>query len=690
MLNAHDHTTSFLSAASRASRKRIFSPQKKENVILEKNKNDSASRGIVKVYEDINDDESDTLIPCRSRRHRPACLPPRQSDVTTSMATNLGCKSTVHYSNPNTTTGDFIYWESQEYDEVEMLTEDVPSIALIDAEAIPVAVAAAGVVGAKQKSKNISDDQNLRHLREHSKENVPINQHSKAIENVPTNQQSKAIISTKSNFKKEKSDGTGHVASNIGSMSRGQRQNIQKQNSFLNLSALRTNSVSVSVSVSDPALRNKLTFVPVPQTFNGATTLPVSRQIVKQVAFKKPVQCFSDSGNRGSKVYSPLTGDSRAPLLSLPRTAEFRSGAISLRQSSAEHSAEHSEKNHDYTSLNQFLSVEKNGKKEQNVEALEVEVEVEVPLHRVWIRKHPINAPKTSQPLLLSSIDADRELKVEEQKNLPEEQASSAEEEVEVEVEVVKTSSVRHITVFAASQLEKLKHDTWELHLSHLLKRSRERTDRVRDNYPPTSSSDINMLLNTLTLSAVDKRGLGVVEVKGEGKGEVKGEGEGEGGTETENLPVCLSNRPRGTHGVYSEAVSGMRYCVHEVVGKGAFGYAVLATATATAIAPTLSPAISAAFAGGGRGYDSVGVGVGVLVQSRARAGARTGSGSGTGDGAGSGIRVGKTGVGAGRGSKRRGEEHESPLLVHRSQGTALSFSLLHFSSLSLILLLCD
>jgi hypothetical protein len=222
------------------------------------------------------------------------------------------------------------------------------------------------------------------------------------------------------------------------------------------------------------------------------------------------------------------------------------------------------------------------------------------------------------------------------------------------------------------------------------LKRSRERTDRVRDNYPPTSSSNINMLLDTLTLSAVDKRGLGVVEVKGEGKGELKGEEEGEGGTGTENLPVCLSNRPRGTHGVYSEAVSGMRYCVHEVVGKGAFGYAVLATATATAIAPTLSPSISAAFAGGGRGYDSVdvGVGVGVLVQSRARARARTGSG--IGDGAGSEIRVGKTGVGAGRGRKRRGEEHESPPLVHRSQGTALSFSLLHYSSLSLILLLCD
>jgi hypothetical protein len=658
----------FLLATSRVSRKRIFSPQKNNDLLLGKNKDESASRRL-KVYEDIDADESDTIIPCRSRRHRLACLPPRQFEVKPSPATSLESKISVRDSNPKTKNGDVLYWESQEYDEIEILPEDCLRIMFIDTETAA-AVAGVGILESNHKSTNDSNDQNSRHLKEHSREK----------ENIPSNQQSKATISTKGNGVKGRSDGAVHIASNNGTMSRGQRQNIRMQNSFLNLSILRPNSASVSASVSTsvPALRNKLTFVPAPQTSISASTFPVSRQIVKHISFEKPLDYWSDSGC-GSNVFSPLTVDSRTSPLSFPSVADIcRSDVVSATRSHVEHSIESSEnsseKNRKNVILDQFLSV---GKEEKDKEG------------RVRVRKHPINAAHATLSASFSLLSIDVNKRAEEKNGLTDEQSSSS-PEVEVEVEVDKFISVRHITVFAASHLEKLKHDTWELHLALLLKRSRERADRVkawdedsssssssrsmrelrvhqskcrnqksgisitaaeslnkelrsRSMHSPTVPPDITInMLETLTLVAVDKRRDG--ERMGEAQGEGKEKGEGRGEEEGEILPVCLSNRPRGTHGVFSEAVSGMSYCVHEVVGKGAFGYAVLATATATA--PTLT-----SLAGGVSGERGC---VGTGRESRTGAG------------------VGRTGAGARRGSKQRGDESECPTAVQRSQGSAI------------------
>jgi hypothetical protein len=661
--------TYFLSATSRASRKRIFSPQKNNHLLLGKNKDESASLRI-KVYEDIDADESDTLIPCRSRRHRLACLPPRQFEVQPSVATSLESKSSVRDSNPKTKNGDVIYWESQEYDEIEILPEDCLRITFIDTETAA-AAASVGILGSYHKSKDDSNDQNSRHLKEHSKDK----------ENIPSNQQSKATVSTKGNGVKGCSDGAVHITSNNGTMSRGQRQNIRMQNSFLNLSILRPNSASVSASVSTSV--NKLTFVPVPvsQTSISASTFPVSRQIVKHTSVEKPLDYWSDSGCR-SNVFSPLTVDSRTSPLSLPSAADIcRSDAVSATRRHVEHSIEssesNSEKNRKNVILDQFLSVEKEEKEKEG---------------RVRVRKHPINAPHATLSASLSLLSIDVDKRAEEKKGLTEEQSSSS---TEVEVEVEKYISVRHITVFAASHLEKLKHDTWELHLALLLKRSRERADRVKAGDEDSSSSSrsrsmrelrvhqsdcgnqksgicitatkrlnkelksrskraltipsditINMLLETLTLVAVDKRRDGQRIGQAQGEGKEKGEGRGE--EEGEILPVCLSNRPRGTHGVFSEAVSGMRYCVHEVVGKGAFGYAVLATATSTA--PTLT--ILAGGVSRERGC------VGTVRESRT--------------GAGAGVGVGRTVAGARRGSKQRGDESECPPAVQRAQGSGM------------------
>ena len=45
-----------------------------------------------------------------------------------------------------------------------------------------------------------------------------------------------------------------------------------------------------------------------------------------------------------------------------------------------------------------------------------------------------------------------------------------------------------------------------------------------------------------------------------------------------EILPICFANRSRIASSVYTETVTGVTYTTKKVIGKGAFGYAVLAS----------------------------------------------------------------------------------------------------------------